>query len=124
MRVAMAAFVLAMGMPLVLRGAVPGNAPDTEVGARATLVDTRAKELLGLSIKDLALLLDAAPNHFRPLLSEQRFGTLVTARKLEATGYITIKTTMGLPSGSNATEEFLTYLPTAKGQQVIDALAH
>lgn len=80
--------------------------------------------MLGLSIKELAILLEAAPNHFRPLSSEQGFGTLDTAKKIRAAGYITIETMHGLGSMgvTDVKEDYLTYLPTRKGQEVIDAL--
>jgi len=92
-----------------------------DTAARARAVDQNARDTLGIGVRSLAMLLGASEYAFQPKWAVEKNGSWDRLQQLAAKGYITISSTKGLPDGSNADQEFISYVATEKGRAIIDA---
>ena len=67
------------------------------------------------------MLLSASPSSFQPKWVLERTGKWKLVLLLQEKGYITIKTSKGLPDGQEPDAEFVSYVATKEGQAIIDA---
>jgi hypothetical protein len=104
-------------MVAAVKAAAPLTTPTTDVKASATHVENEIRQYLGIGAKDLGVLLvESGENQYFPVGPAEKSGLYAAAKRLEEKGYITIVKTPG------EREAYLTFLPTAAGMQVIDAV--
>lgn len=99
-----------------VKAAAPLVTPTPDVKASATHIEREIQQYLGIGAKDLGVLLvESGENQYFLVGPAEKSGLNAAAKRLEAKGYITIVKTSG-------EHEYLTFLPTAAGKQVIDAV--
>src|SRR5690349_19417905 len=105
-----------VSMIATANAAAPLAQPRADVKASATHIENEVRQYLGIGAKDFGVLLvESGENQYFLAEAAEKSGLYAAAKRLEAKGYITVVKTPG-------EREYLTFLPTAAGKQVIDAV--
>jgi hypothetical protein len=97
---------------------------EAELSARAAKVEAASVKHLSVSIRSIALLLEANEMHFMPKWSLERSGEFSRLKRLHDQGYVRMSEHDKLPSGQDTGEIFVRYVLTPKGAAIVSGLGN